>query len=219
MAALRRTAGRRPALPSTVPEMERVLRHSRPAKWFRPGKTVRVRDKMQKNYTYRLVAPRGKRFALDFRPELTPKQMLRMGVFEGKYLNDCIYELPREWYKSALLHGKLSPESADSSVNEFKVKSRQSLKTWRRNRWVPVNKNDRDVRGWFQWYCRYWLGRRQPDVDAIQIGRWRAFVRHAGQILASYKRMGSPPKTKTQKMQHRPKQRQALLQWAYNPYI
>jgi hypothetical protein len=173
--------------------------------------------------------------------------MLRLGVFEGKYLNDCIHEFPREWYKSALKADKLRPDKADPSVNLFGIKSRQSLATWRRNGWIPVHSGsnlrhnavsarhnfvvvkshamvprdtvpDYDVRGWFQWYCRYWIGRRIPEIDKIQIARWKAFARHAGQIRASYRR-GSRPITRAQKMKHRPKQRQALLQWAYNPFM
>lgn len=146
--------------------------------------------------------------------------MLRMGVFEGKYLNDCILELPREWYAGALRARRLSPGAPDASLNAFRVKSRQSLQEWRRKKWIPVAPGDRDVRGWFQWYCRYWLGRRLPAVDAIQIARWRAFLRHSAQIIASYRRLGARrPRTVAQKRKHRPRQRQALLQWAHNPYV
>jgi len=85
------------------------------------------------------------------------------------------------------------------------------------------NTLDPDVRGWFQWYCRYWIGRRIPELDAVQIARWRAFTRHRGQILASYKRLKVArqpiPQSRDEKRQHRTKQRQALLQWAYDPWV
>ena len=143
-----------------------------------------------------------------------------MGVFEGKYLNDCLLEFPREWFAAALRAGKLSPGRADPSLNAFGVKSRLSLGEWRRKGWVPAAEGDRDVRGWFQWYCRYWIGRRDPAVDAVQIARWKAFVRHQAQIVASYRRLGQHrPRTAAQKRRHRPRQRQALLQWGYNPYV
>lgn len=203
---------------SSREELEALLPASHPLAWYRPGRRVAVADKMQSRYAYTLSAPVGREFAPGFRPALTPGQMLRRGVFEGKYLNDCVLELPREWYARAL--GRLCPGRPDPGVNEFRVKSRKSLAYWRRKGWIPIAPGDRDVRGWFQWYCRYYLGRRDPAVDEVQIARWRAFVRHAGQIRAAYRRLGRRrPQTRAEKRQHRPRQRQALLQWAYDPYV
>lgn len=204
----------------TVADIEALLVHSNPVEWFQPGKSVTVSDKMQTRYTYQLTARAGKDFAADFKPALTPARMLRLGVFEGKYLNDCVLELPREWYEDAIKFNKLCPEGANSEINSFRIKSRLPLAKWRSNGWIPIAPGDRDVRGWFQWYCRYWLGRRDENVDAIQIKRWKAFTRHRGQILAAYRRLGANrPKTVAEKRAHRPKQRQALLQWAYNPFV
>jgi hypothetical protein len=190
-----------------------------PLSWYRPGRRVDVADRMQTRYSYVLAARPGRGFAPGFRPALSPARMLRMGVFEGKYLNDCAGELPREWYAGA--RRRLSPARPDPSLNAFGVKSRLSLGEWRRRGWIPAAPGDRDVRGWFQWYCRYWLGRRAPGVDEVQIARWRAFTRHRAQILASYRRMAPAqrPRTPAQKRRHRPRQRQALLQWAYDPYV
>lgn len=199
------------------------LSRSKPLSWFVPGKTVHVHDSMQKDYTYILSKPKGKRsFPKHFNPELTPLQMLKMGVFEGKYLNDCIHEFPKEWFQ-AMERCKTTVYSngrPDETRNYFKVKSRQSLRTWRVKKWIKSD--DPDVRGWFQWYCRYWLGRRDEKRDEIQIKRFRAFTRHRGQIVADLKRKkmkGVFIKTKKDKMCHRSRQRQALLQWAYNPMI
>lgn len=175
---------------------------SHPASWFTVGRTVHVRDKMQSRYSYTLDQPYGRIEDPDFRPELTPLQMLHLGVFEGKYLNDCRDEFPKEWFQGA----RLSPEHADPSMNLFKIKSRLSLPEWERRKWIIQP----DVRGWFQWYCRYYIGRRIPEVDRVQIQRWKAFVRHRGQI----KKNCAP-----HDLHCRPKQRQALLQWAYNPFI
>lgn len=203
--------------------MERYLPRCRPLSWYVPGRKIEVSDRMQKGYSYRLSAPRGRAgFPRGFAPELTPRQMLRLGSFEGKYLNDCMGEFPREWYAGMLRAGTASPEGPDPGVNLFGVKSRKSLKYWKRKGWIPITgsrKTDPDVRGWFQWYCRYWLGRRDPEVDDLQIARWRAFTRHAGQIKASYRRAGSRPRSKAEKKNHRPRQRQALLQWAYDPWV
>jgi hypothetical protein len=188
--------------------------------WFKIGKTIHVNDKMQNNYSYQLSELPGKNFDKEFKPHLSPKQMLVMGVFEGKYLNDCENEFPREWYSAAKKAGKLSL-TADISINQFKIKSRLSLQEWRKRHWIPITKGDEDVRGWFQWYCRYWIGRRDPNVDLIQIKRWKSFIRHQGQIIHSLKNMkpDKRPKTREELRNHRPRQRQALLQWAYNPYI
>lgn len=169
-------------------------------KLFHKGTRIVVNDKMQKNYRYVLVCEPGQQFAPDFRPELTPQKMLARGVFEGHYLTDCRAEFPAEWFISA----KLSPSGPDISFNQFKVKSRQPLSVWREKGWILGP----DVRGWFQWYCRYWLGRRLPEIDRVQIARWRSFQRHKAQILKH-----CPPRDTT----CRPRQRQALLQWAYDP--
>ena len=169
---------------------------------YKPGLIIKVNDKMQRVYSYVLIARYGRDFAKDFKPFYTPQKILKMGAFEGKYLNDCRKEFPKEWFKN----GKFSPGKADPSLNYFRIKSRQSLREWRRKNWILKP----DVRGWFQWYCRYYIGRRIPKIDRIQINRWKAFKRHVGQIKAN---------CKAKNIKCRPKQRQALLQWAYNPFI
>ena len=164
-------------------------------------RTVTVIDRMQAGYSYRLSAPMGTNFAPDFRPYYTPKQMLHMGVFEGRYCNDCTGEFPADWFEEARLS-----TTPDAALNYFGVKSRQPLSVWRQKRWI----HPPDPRGWFQWYCRYYLGRRLPEVDDIQIKRWKGFARHAGQIRAN---------CYPGDIFCRPRQRQALLQWAYDPLI
>ncbi len=164
--------------------------------------TVFVNDKMQRNYTYELSEPEGENFADDFKPEFSPQKMLELGVFEGKYLNDCRGEFPKSWFENA----KLSLGDGDINCNFFKVKSRLPLSLWQRKGWII----DPDPRGWFQWYCRYYRGRRIPEVDDIQIKRWRSFKRHQAQIIKN---------CLPYDLDCRKKQRQALLQWAYNPFI
>ena len=165
------------------------------------GDVIHVNDTMQTDYSYVLSEPMGEDFAPGFEPHLTPQEMLEMGVFEGKYCNDCTNEFPASWFENA----KLS-EKPDPSVNYFGIKSRQPLSVWREKGWIYGP----DPRGWFQWYCRYYLGRRLPDIDDIQVKRWRAFSRHAGQIRAN---------CQPGDIFCRKRQRQALLQWAYDPLI
>lgn len=165
------------------------------------GDIIVVQDKMQSGYSYELVAPAGKGFAVDFKPAFTPQEMLEMGVFEGKYCNDCVKEFPSSWYRNA----KIS-DTPDLHLNYFGIKSRQPLSVWRDKGWIYGP----DPRGWFQWYCRYYLGRRLYEIDTIQIKRWKAFARHAGQIKAN---------CDPGDIFCRPRQRQGLLQWSYDPLI
>ena len=132
-------------------------------------KIVRVNDKMQRGYRYVLTAPIGRNFDPEFRPELTPKEMLALGVFCGKYMTDCGKEFPASWFA----HARLSPSGRDCSLNYFGVDASQPLSVWRDKGWIHPN----DPRGWFQWYCRYYMGRRMPQEDARQIKRWKAIRR------------------------------------------
>lgn len=159
---------------------------------------VEVNDLMQRGYVYFCVEPAGKNFHVDFRPELTPREMLELGVFGGKYMTDCRNEFPSAWFKKV----KLSPTRRDAKLNYFKVNASVPLSVWRRKGWIYHE----DPRGWFQWYCRYYVGRRSVD-DERQIKRWRAIRRHVAQIKKNC------PKGE---MECRPRQRQALLHWAYD---
>lgn len=161
-------------------------------------KTIVVDDLMQSQYVYVLTQPEGKNFDPNFRPELSPKQMLELGIFGGKYMTDCQDEYPKEWFKRA----KLCHEFHDANLNYFRVNASQSLQVWRAKGWIHPN----DPRGWFQWYCRYFLGRRDED-DVWQIRRWAAMKRHIAQI----KNHCLPEDFECHK-----KQRQALLHWAYD---
>jgi hypothetical protein len=162
------------------------------------NRRVVVNDKMQRGYVYYRTEPVGRNFADDFRPELTPAQMLRLGVFGGKYMTDCREEFPASWFERA----KLCAERHDASLNCFGVNASQPLSEWRRKGWIHPD----DPRGWFQWYCRYYVGRRHED-DARQIGRWKAVTRHLAQLRKNCRRGD---------LLCRPRQRQALLHWAYD---
>jgi hypothetical protein len=153
---------------------------------------------MQRGYVYYRIEPMGRHFAPEFRPELTPKEMLRLGVFGGRYMTDCRAEFPAAWFTRA----KLSPGRYDSTCNYFGVKASQSLAEWRRQGWIHAQ----DPRGWFQWYCRYYSGRRTSD-DRRQIRRWRGIARHVAAIRAN---------CEPRDLDCRRRQRQAVLHWAYD---
>ena len=163
------------------------------------SKVVTVNDIMQTNYVYTLSEPEGENFAPEFTPELTPKQMLSLGVFGGVYMRDCRDEFPADWFESA----KLSGGGRDAKLNFFEVNASQPLAEWRRKGWIY----EEDPRGWFQWYCRYYMGRRIPEEDTRQIKRWKNMTRHTAQI----KKFCQPGE-----LHCRRRQRQAVLHWAYD---
>ncbi len=160
---------------------------------------VRVDDLMQKNCQYSLTESEGKNFDARFKPQLTPKAMLTLGVFGGKYMTDCNNEFPSDWFENA----KLCHERHDPSLNCFGVNASQPLSVWRKKGWI----HPADPRGWFQWYCRYYRGRRMPEEDDRQIRRWLAMKRHITQV----KNNCDPGDVSCRK-----RQRQALLHWAYD---
>lgn len=165
----------------------------------RKYKIVVVTDKMQKGYHYVLREPAGKNFDPRFKPQLTPPEMLKLGAFGGKYMTDCRKEFPADWFAEA----KLCPEKHDAGLNYFKVNASQPLSVWRKKGWI----SPQDPRGWFQWYCRYYMGRRIPEEDDRQIRRWLAIRRHVTQIKNNCKKGD---------ITCRPRQRQAVLHWAYD---
>jgi len=159
---------------------------------------IEVNDLMQQGYVYFLTEPVGRRFHPSFQPQLTPKEMLALGVFGGKYMTDCAAEFPDDWFEKA----KLCSEHHDPKLNLFGINASQPLSVWRKKGWI----HEDDPRGWFQWYCRYYLGRRGPDDDR-QVRRWFAIRRHVAQVRNNC-RHGD--------LTCRRRQRQALLHWAYD---
>ena len=159
---------------------------------------VVVNDLMQRGYSYELVCPVGQDFTDDFKPQLSPAQMLSMGVFGGKYMTDCCGEFPDDWYERA----KLSPKKHDANLNFFQVTASKPLSYWQHKGWI----HEEDPRGWFQWYCRYYMGRRHEDDDR-QIRRWKAMSRHISQLRKNCIKGD---------LLCRPRQRQAILHWAYD---
>lgn len=221
-------------MPLTVDQLIANASRGKALTEYKKGVTVRGGGHMGliAGYSYVLEHDAGHGFDPRFNPVLSPGEMMFMGVFEGKYLNDCTDEFPKEWFLMAAAAKKLSPSGPDLTCNYFGVKSRQPLPVWITNEWAPSkgnkgnkgnkdkSKKTRDIladpvrnpdeRGWFQWYCRYWLGRRIPDLDAVQIGRWRSFARHAGAVKKGCARGD---------LDCRRRERQALLQWSYDPFI
>lgn len=206
---------------TSIDDMFSVLKDKgRSLSSFKKGDTIKVWNKMEKEYSYVLAENPGdsSTFAEGFDPYLSPGEILALGAFGGKYLNDCLLEFPAEWFMKAGLLGKLCPgKEQDINVNYFKIDSRLPLSEWRKAGWVSGKKqmkgkksilslNNPDERGWFHWYCRYWMGRRIPDLDSVQIQRWKNFRRHYGAVEKACDKGD---------LTCRPRQRQALLHWAW----
>ena len=149
-----------------------------------------IRKKVDNLYFYKI-----------FKPQLTPKKMLELGVFGGAYFGLKIKEYPKSWFAKS----KIS-KNFNVNLNRFKVKSGLSRNHWLKKGWIFKE----DPLGWFQWYCRFSMGRRVPHIDEIQIKRWKNFTRHVQAIKKNCEEGD---------LRCRRKQRQAILQWAYNPYI
>ena len=120
-------------------------------------------------------------------------------------MNLCAAARNRLGWKRSLrwVEARLSSSGRDCALNHFGVDASEPLSAWRKKGWI----HPEDPRGWFQWYCRYYMGRRMPEEDARQIKRWKAIRRHVAQI----KRHCAPGD-----LMCRPRQRQALLHWAYD---
>jgi hypothetical protein len=160
---------------------------------------VDVTEKYQTGYSYALSEPTGQNFDDSFTPSLTPSEMLHAGIFGGDYFSEVPNEFPAEWFENVTL----SSNGADAKLNYFGVNASQPLSVWQRKGWI----NDEDPKGWFLWYCRYYMGRRIPEEDQRQIDRWRAMRRHISQLQGACA-IGDET--------CRPRQRQALLHWAYD---
>jgi hypothetical protein len=160
---------------------------------------VTVNEAYQTGYTYTRTEPVGKHFDPGFTPQLTPKEMLHLGIFGGDYFSEPPNEFPEDWFKGV----PLSPSGADAKLNYFGVNASQPLSVWQQKGWIYFE----DPHGWFLWYCRYYLGRRIPKEDARQIKRWHNMRRHVSQLQNSCQ----PGDTQCQ-----PRRRQALLHWAYD---
>jgi hypothetical protein len=161
--------------------------------------TIKVNEDYQNGYVYSLTEPEGKNFDSDFKPQLTPKEMLGLGIFGGNYFNETPKEFPSDWFNNV----KLSNDGAVKEWNYFKVNASQALLVWKKKGWIYFE----DPKGWFLWYCRYYEGRRIPEEDKRQIKRWQAMRRHVSQLQSNCEKGDASCQ---------PRRRQALLHWAYD---
>lgn len=161
---------------------------------------LKVNEKYQSGYQYGLQEPVGKNYSKDFKPQLTPKQMLELGIFGGNYFKSAPKEFPSAWFKKVNFSTTGKPEK---DLNYFKINASQPLEVWQKKGWIYFE----DPLGWFLWYCRYYMGRRIQDEDTRQITRWVNVRRHIAQLQKNCA-IGD--------VTCRPRQRQALLHWAYD---
>ena len=149
-----------------------------------------------------------------FNPSYTPKEMMSLGIFGGCYFStmpEYWFELPEDWRK--VIPEPINYRAKENyymvSHNRFNVKVGTSLIDWQESGAI----NEQDPLGWFQWYCRYYQGRRTPD-DARQIGRWRSFVgRHMGPL---WRTQCNEDIELLNNLNLYPARRQALLHWGWD---
>lgn len=162
--------------------------------------TIHVNEEYQQGYSYMLTEPVGEHFDPDFKPQLTPKEMLQLGIFGGDYFTKPPKEFPDDWFTDVRFS---KTGHADAKLNYFGINASQPLKVWQQKGWIYFE----DPHGWFLWYCRYYQGRRISQEDQRQIKRWRAMRRHISQLQTN-----CTPGDQT----CQPRRRQALLHWAYD---
>ncbi len=163
-------------------------------------KQILVNEDYQKGYAYALTKEMGSEFDERFKPQLTPTEMLKLGIFGGDYFNAVPHEFPAEWFDGIRF---TTIDTADKNLNYFKVNASQPLSEWVEKDWIYFE----DPKGWFLWYCRYYMGRRIETEDNRQIKRWLNIKRHVSQLQNNCVRGD---------IACRPRQRQALLHWAYD---
>lgn len=165
-------------------------------------KKVEVNNIFQKKYRYILTEPEGKNFDKEFKPDLTPREMLKLGVFGGAYFVGVKGLIPKEfpklWFKGVNISNN---QEKNALLNYFKIEASQPLSVWQKKGWIYKD----DPHGWFEWYCRYYMGRRIPEEDHRQIKRWKAIKRHVTQITKN---------CRPRDLNCRRRQRQAVLHWA-----
>jgi hypothetical protein len=163
-------------------------------------KIIIVNEDYQTGYQYSLAAPVGEKYSPEFKPQLTPPLMLKLGIFGGAYFTKQPSEFPPEWFKG-IIFSKSS--KSEKELNYYMVNASQPLETWQKKGWIYFE----DPLGWFLWYCRYYIGRRIPKEDLRQIKRWKNMKRHVAQLQGDCIQGD---------ISCRPRQRQALLHWAYD---
>ncbi|NLE06562.1 MAG: hypothetical protein GX638_17395, partial [Crenarchaeota archaeon] len=175
---------------------------------YKPGLEINISYSDQKDYTYKLTKRVGSwpEFPM-FKPELTPVEILKLGVFQGKRFNDCFREFPREWFLEVLEENKLSVLKPMRKFNYFKVPEDVIAVDWKDEDHDSLM-DQHDPRGWLQWYIRFHLGRRTP-VDRKQINRWVSFgKRYKKMIESSCKKGDDKCKTRI---------KQAMICWGFDP--
>jgi len=160
--------------------------------------------------------------AKDFRPNMTPKEVLQKGSFGGTYYrpikssvtglkyNKVWLELPQNWLEGLEVRKKISSSVYDEGVNTYKAKCGGSLDMWETSGWIK----ECDPYGWFMWYTRFYLGRRTDD-DERQIGRWKSLTGDKGRfknnLIGKIARAG----VKFDNKAVSPVIRQTLQHWGY----
>lgn len=157
----------------------------------------------------------------DFTPNLTPREMFKLGSFGGTYWRPIYSGVTKHRYKNqhkkfstawwrGIPDNHLTSSKYDTKVNKYKVRVGTSLKFWESKKWITKT----DPYGWVQWYCNFYNGRRTSD-DKRQITRWKRTAGPNSRFRKRLINMIRSKKTKPNDLTVSPKIRQTLQHWAY----
>lgn len=159
---------------------------------------------------------------LEFKPNLTPKEVIQAGSFGGTYFRtilsgitgkkyvDAWKEFPSDWFEGLDIKKNVASQIIDASVNKYKVKAGGNLDMWESSGWIT----EIDPYGWFQWYCRFYLGRRTSD-DLRQIKRWLSSCGANGRFRTTLIRKIINAKVSYNDFNIGAVVRQGMLHWGY----
>ena len=148
---------------------------------------------------------------IKFNPDLTPREIILTGAFGGNYFAGDLDRLELDkWFEN--IDARLyASEKYSLKTNKFKVRSGSSLEYWQKSGWI----HDEDPKGWFEWYCKYYIGRRHED-DIRQIKRWLAFCGPKGRFRnAIYNKIFKSGLKIENSKDISPRIQQSLLHWSY----
>jgi len=159
----------------------------------------------------------------EFKPNLSPHQILKMGAFGGTYFRpiyssvtkkhykseDVIKEYPKSWFKGIDIEKMVTSSKYDKKVNKYGVKCGSELEDWEKSGWM----HEQDPYGWFQWYCRFYMGRRIKEEDDRQISRWLGLGRFKNRLYGMIEKKKGIESLNDITIS--PVIRQVLQHWAY----
>ena len=159
----------------------------------------------------------------DFTPNLTPREIFKLGSFGGtywrpiyssvtnKYYKNKYLKYPKFWWKN-ISKNCLTNKWTDynKNINKYNVKVGTTLEFWEKKNWITKY----HPYGWVQWYCDFYNGKRSKDDDR-QIYRWIRTAGPKSRFRRALINLILKKKSSYNDFNISPKRRQTLQHWAY----